>query len=454
VHIHLVRGPRWGGRGVAGARWPVPFLIAALVLGACTAVAPDLERPDAVGAVVAVPTGVDASPEGHAPSGAHPVAAPGAVDDALAAIAAALRAADRSALAGWFADPDGEVAARWQDRAANLAGVPLSTYTLRLDRDVPALTTTRTTDRWGEDAQLVLVLEEHAFEGHDADGPRRDQLVLTMVPDGERWLVADDQGGGSLGLIRGVQLWDLGPVVATSRGPLLALHRPEAGGIEQLLDEAITALDLARDRWPLAWSERVPLLVPADADELRALLNVTFDVDEFVAFATAAPVVGPDEHRLTGSRIVLNPERFDGRDPRTRELVLVHELLHIASRPYATTATPLWLEEGVAQVLGEQRSATGTRLLTLAGREGRRLPLDAEFITGGRDGIHLAYQRAWSFTDHLVDRFGAERFARFYEAAGTASAHEPGTVRYRVDRAAREVLGASLDALLASWRAS
>jgi hypothetical protein len=428
--------------------------VAAILVGACTAVVPDLERPDAAGAVLVTPSATPSKDVDDPSSGATPVADPDGVDATLESIATALRESDPDAVTRAFADTDGGAAERWRDRAVNLAGVPLSTYTLRLDREMPALTTSRTTDRWGADAQLVLVVEEHAFEGHDADGPRRDLLVLTVLPGDDGWLVADDQGGGALGLVRPVQLWDLGPVEATAVGGLLALHRPAAGGIDQLLDEAGRALDLARARWPLPWSERVPVLVPADADELRALLNVTFEVDEFVAFATATPIVGPDEHRMTGSRIVLNPQRFDGRDPATRELVLVHELLHIASRPYATTSTPLWLEEGVAQVLGEQRSATGTRLLATAGPAGRRLPLDAEFTTGGRDGIHLAYQRAWSFTDHLVARFGPERFARFYEAVGVGSAHEPGTVDHRLDQAARDILGAPLDELVATWRAS
>jgi hypothetical protein len=423
-------------------------------LMACDPAAATGDRPDAAGAVEV--------PDDEPPADLAdirgvtevPVADADGVETTLEAISAALRDADPEAVQGWLLDPDDEVGARWADRARNLEQVPLASYELTLDREMPAMTSERVRERWGDDAQLVLVAEEHALEGHDADGPRRDQLALTFVPHEGRWLLADDRGGGNLGLVRGVQLWDLGPVAATRRGPLLALHRPGAGGVDQLLDEATSALALAEERWPLPWSGGVPLLVPADVDELTELLNVTFSLDEFIAFATATPLVGPHEHRLTGSRVVLNPDRFGGRDPATRELVLVHELLHVASRPYSTATTPLWIEEGVAQVLGEQRSSTGTRLLDAAGPAGRRLPTDAEFTTGGRDGIHLAYQRSWGFTDHLVGRFGADAFARFYETVGVGSVQEPGTVRHRVDRAAVEVFGEPLDDLLDDWRAA
>jgi hypothetical protein len=435
-------------------------LLAASSVVGCTAEDGGWTRPDARAAVVEPARlephrAEDGAPRDGAPTApVTPVTDPDGVEATLDGLASALRAGDPDATDPWLADPSSEVGERWRARASNLAEVPLAVYELALDPALPALTTARVRDRWGQDAQTVLVVEEHALEGHDLDGPRREALVLTLVPDGGRWVVVDDQGGGALGLVRGVHLWDLGQVEVTSRGPLLALHRPGAGGIAQLLDEAEAAMRLARERWPLPWSERVAVLVPADVDELADLLNVTFDLDSFVAFATATPVVEPGEHRLTGARIVLNPDRFDARDARTRELVLVHELLHVASRPYAATSTPLWLEEGVAQALGEQRSSTGTRLLDAAGAPGRRLPLDAEFTTGGRDGIHLAYQRAWSFTDHLVGRFGAERVARFYEQVGVGSVREPGTVGYRVDRAAREVFEASLDDLVASWRSA
>jgi hypothetical protein len=451
------------GRVLTPSSVLVAGLLVAASLAGCTAEHGEVVRPDASAAAVEA-----ARLEAHRPaddadgaggdrsatSRGTPVVDAEGVEAALAGLATALRASDQDALDPWLADPSSDVGERWRARATNLAEVPLATYELSLDPELPALTTTRVRERWGADAQTVLVVEEHAFEGHDVDGPRREVLVLTLVPDGSRWALADDQGGGALGLVRGVHLWDLGPVETTARGPLLALHRPGAGGIEPLLTEAEAALALARDRWPLPWSERVPVLVPADADELADLLNVTFDLDSFIAFATATPVIEPGDHRLTGARIVLNPARFDDRDPRTRELVLVHELLHVASRPYAATSTPLWLEEGVAQVLGEQRSSTGTRLLEAAGAPGRRLPLDAEFTTGGRDGIHLAYQRAWSFTDQLVARFGAERVARFYEQVGVGSVRDPGTVSYRVDRAARAVFGEPLDDLVAAWRSA
>ena len=199
----------------------------------------------------------------------------------------------------------------------------------------------------------------------------------------------------------------------------------------------------------------MPLLVPADQDELAELLHVTFSLDNFIAFATATPIVELGAVEMSGSRVLLNTSRFLDRSSETRERILVHELVHAASRPSSSPAVPSWLEEGVAQVLGEQRSTTGTSLLAgLADSDwDGSLPLDAEFSAGDRDSIFLSYQRAWSFVDFLLEEFGRDRLGQFYAAAGQGSAGRPGTGAALVDAAAREVLDAPMDELVERWRA-
>ncbi|MBW3659560.1 MAG: hypothetical protein KY457_13045, partial [Actinobacteria bacterium] len=160
-----------------------------------------------------------------------------------------------------------------------------------------------------------------------------------------------------------------------------------------------------------------------------------------------------DEYRLTGSRIVVNPERFLVRGSGVRQRILVHELVHVATRPVAGPLVPSWLEEGVAQAIGEERSTTGTRLLDALSGDGLTLPTDAQFTSGGRDRIFLSYQLSWSFVDHLRDRFGAETVARFYAAVGDGGIAGPGTTTHVVDRAAREVFGSPFPELIAAWRA-
>lgn len=368
--------------------------------------------------------------------------------------AAAFLDGDPEGVRDVLADPDSALGRRWLARVDHARGVPLASYSLRLDESLPDLATDRLRSAHPEPVQVVYVVEEHAIEGFDEAGPAAEDLFLTLVRDEARgWLIADDRDAEPLGLVSVDHLWDHGPVVATREGPVLALHHPETD-VGALVGEARRALAAAADRWPLPWSERVPILVPRDEDELAELLHVTFDLSNFIAFATATSTGELGDHDLTGTRVVINPARFLDRSTATRELILIHELVHAATRPVAGPMVPSWLEEGVAQALGEQRSTTGTRLLDALATDDVRLPTDAEFTVGGRDRIFLSYQQAWGFLDHLVARFGRDQVARFYEAVGEGSEGRPGTEAWHVDRAAEEVLGAPLAALVDAWRAA
>lgn len=379
----------------------------------------------------------------------------------LDAVAAAFAAADPDALRPWLHDPDSPFGERWLARAENLAEVPLATYRLDLDLSLPDLATDVVRLRYDAPAVVVYVVEEHAIDGFDAEGPAAEDLFLTLVRDGDgedaRWLVAGDTDAEPLGLVSVDHLWDHGPVVATRRGDLLALHHLEsAGEVPTLLRETAAALDDVRGRWALPWSGRVPLVVPRDQDELGELLHVTFDLSNFIAFATATPTGELGAYALTGSRIVLNPERFFDRSTAVRQRILAHELLHVATRPSSGPFVPSWVEEGLAQRLGEQRSTTGTDLLTALVQRGfdGDPPTDADFTTGGRDRIFLSYQLAWSFADFLTDRYGEEAVARFYRGLGRGAVGQPGDEDHHLDRAAREAFGAPLADLRTAWSRS
>lgn len=379
---------------------------------------------------------------------------PVGIVEVLDGLARGLAAGDPAAVAALLDDPADEVGQRWQDRAEHLRGVPVHAYALRVDRRLGEVTSARVRAAHDDEVRVIAVVEQLRLEGEDAADAAQERRTLTFVRRGAGWRLADDRDGRVLGRSTPTQLWDLGPVVATRRGDALALHHPDAPGVDPLLDETAAALDLLDERWPRDWPRRPVLLVPADREELDALLDADLHLDDFLAFATATTVSAPGEHRLVGSRVVVNPDRFPTRSREVRERVLVHELLHAATRPVGSAALPLWLEEGVAQALGEQGPSTGTaRRLDALGPDGRRLPRDDEFTAAGRDETHLAYQRAWSFTEHLVRVHGAEAVAAFYVAAG-AAVTTAGTSAHHLDVAARAELGDDLDGLVARWRAA
>ena len=379
------------------------------------------------------------------------------LQDALDRISDAFLSKDPEAVRPWLDDPDSTFGQRWMQRAANLEAVPLASYELELDPSLPDLATQAVRDRVGDDARVVYVLEKLAIEGFDDEGPAAEDLFLTVVPRDGEWRVVADNDAERLGLVSADHLWDHGPVQTQRDGPFHAIyHQESAGEIPTLLREARAALADMESHWSLEWDRNVPLIVPRDEDELGELLHVTFDLSNFIAFATATPNGELGAYDLTGTRIVLNPERFLNRTTSTRRRILAHELLHVATRPHSGPLVPAWVEEGIAQRLGEQRSTTGTDLLAGAAARGfdGEPPADADFTNGGRERIFLSYQLAWSFADHLAARFGEGALAEFYRALGRGSVGEPGRETHHLDRAARQVFGMGLAELQAGWAAS
>jgi len=398
-----------------------------------------------VATALAAPPAADPEPDADA-----------AIQSTLDAVAAAFAAADPEALRPWLTDPASSFGQRWLARAANLAGVPLASYTLRLDDSLPDLATQRL--RTGRDGgiQVRYVREEHAIAGFDPEGPSVEDLFLTLVEGEDGWTVAGDRDGEPLGLLSVDHLWDHGPVVATGDGAIVVLHHPGAAAIDDVIVQAERALEEARGRWPLAWPERVPVIVPTDQDELAELLHVNFDLSSFIAFATATPTGRLGDYELRGSRILLNPGPFLERTPETRQRILAHELIHVATRPVSGPQVPTWLEEGVAQAVGEQRATSGLEQLESALRRGDALtlPTDGQFSAGGEDRIFLSYDLSYSFVGFLVATYGVDAVADLYAAVGEASAGRPGTAAWQLDAAARDVLGSSMDELVEDWRDS
>ncbi|HEX2026629.1 MAG TPA: hypothetical protein VHF25_01375 [Nitriliruptorales bacterium] len=426
------------------------LLVAALVLSGCAAEVVAGPAEDATLAVAAPPAPPSPSPTSDLDRRG--------IQDTLDAVAAAFRARDGEALRPWLHDPSSPFGRRWEQRASNLRAVPLARYELELDASLPDLATDRVRERYQTPVAVVYVVERHALEGHDDEGPAVDDLFLTVVRDDDgRWKVADDADADPLGLVSADHVWDRGPVQVTSAPPFLALYHPEtAASIPVLLEDARAGLEQMRAHWSLPWSGEVPLIVPRDQEELAALLHVTFELDDFIAFASATADVELGTYRLTGTRLLVNTERFLERPSDLRRSVFAHELLHVASRPHSGPLVPSWVEEGLAQRLGERRSTTGTHLLSdVVGRgfDGAP-PEDAAFVTGGRDSIFLSYQLAWSFADFLAGRFGEEALARFYRSLGRGAVGEPGREAYHLDRAARDAFGTGLKELQAAWAAA
>jgi hypothetical protein len=310
-----------------------------------------------------------------------------------------------------------------------------------------------------ESVALAVVEEHYRIEGFD-ERDAVEQLLLTLVREGSSWRVASDSDLASLGLFSARHLWDFGPVEQRALGPFAVMRHPCGSRIgcaplsEELEPVARQALGTVRRHWTAPWHQRVLFLAPTTTAELGRMLQATFDLQNFVAFAYSTVVEGRDLE-YGGHRVMLDPTNFVARAPGSALTILTHELLHVATRPLSGPFHPAFVEEGIAEVVahdGDPGSPTYLDVndVVAAGAFDGRLPRDYEFLTGTSGDIFTSYQKAHSAMRFFVDRFGWDRLVDFYRRLGEP-ALAPGTSEFRVERALRASIGMGLDEFERAW---
>jgi hypothetical protein len=308
------------------------------------------------------------------------------------------------------------------------------------------------------DAVAIPLTEERYRLAEFDEQPAVEDLFLTFVKTDGDWRIADDTDLDDLAFYSSRHAWDFGLVDQERRGPFLLLSHPcRAGGPcgsapAGLLDLAETALQRVDAYWDAPWTGRVPVLIPRSSHELERMLQITFDIDNFVAFAYST-VDSRDGIDYTGHRIVLNPKAFVGRTADSTLDILAHELLHIATRPSSGPFVPTFAEEGLAEYVSNQGDPADLVFFdseVAAGRFDGLLPKDWEFSIGDGTEIFRTYQKSYSAVRFLVERWGLGEFVRFYRMLGRVE-DEPGTARYHVDRALQRSIGLNLEEFERAW---
>ena len=224
------------------------------------------------------------------------------------------------------------------------------------------------------------------------------------------------------------RLWAEGMTVARGTRSLVAGHHAPAG----LLDDLARRADVAGRRVTAVLRRPVSpvVLVPASAAE-AAVLAGTGSLEGLAAVAD-------------GGRVIVVPEFFARLTPTGRDVVLTHELTHVAA---GTGGLPVWLREGFADYVAYREAGLAVSVAAAelaaevrAGRPPERLPGAADFAPGG-DGLARAYQAAWLACRFLAARCGEETLVRLYREARTGG----------VERALAS-LGLSIGTLTERWR--
>lgn len=372
----------------------------------------------------------------------------GMVQPVLDARVAALTAGDKD---GWLATIDPSAPKAFRDAQAllfdGLRSLPLDAYALQARTDdsgdlAPGAGLDR---KYGAPTTLPETRQRMRLRGYD-DRDTVDSLWLTFVQRDGRWFVAGDDDVADLGVDTTRGLWDAGPVETLSGPHLLTIFHPaqadRAKALQAIAEEAIGTL---HKRWDQPWSERIPLILPADTGELERILQSTIDLDKFLAFVSYG-AVRDDSWVATAPRIYIQDQNL-GRYPRAYQVeTLTHELSHAAAAPLAGPFVPSWVHEGVADWIATGRS---TKEKKPPGSDGV-LPRDFEFSTGSQGDIVRAYRESRSAISFLSASAGTPAPTAFFRALGEPKA-APGSVDFQVDAALRTASSTGLDDLQRGW---
>lgn len=225
-----------------------------------------------------------------------------------------------------------------------------------------------------------------------------------------------------------------------------------AGSLTEYADLA----ERARSDLGRAWAipDRILLLAPATSSETDALLGRA-PGGAPVAATTEGPLGADGLAR--GDRVVLDPEAFATLTPVGRQVVIAHELTHVAVRASVPGRSEPWLSEGYADHVGygyaglpAARVAAPLLAAVRAGQAPTVLPGPLD-VDPSRGDIEVAYLASWQAVQLLIDRHGEGAVRRFVRAASSTGSEQD--VREATDRALHDVLGTTRQDLTREWQA-
>ncbi|GAA4406034.1 hypothetical protein GCM10023168_20330 [Fodinibacter luteus] len=249
--------------------------------------------------------------------------------------------------------------------------------------------------------------------------------------------------------------WVAMPELQVRRGE----HAVVAGTVSaHRLAEHVGVVDRALPPLRRQWAgapDRVLVLAPATPDEADALLGRSSGAGVAPVAATTEGPTGP-AGTATGDRVVLDPSAHARLTPSGRDVVLTHELAHVAVRASVPGRPARWLAEGYADHVGYTRAdVPAKRLLEpLVGRvraDGApsRLPT-ADDLDPAHGDLEVAYLAAWQAAELVAAEHGENALRRLVVAG--SSRGSDADAEAQTDAALASVLGTTRDELTAAWR--
>lgn len=356
---------------------------------------------------------------------------PAAAAATLHAFAEAVTTRDSNSAVGLA--PSGDVAAAEQLRAAveNAADLDVADFTARYVDEVGA---TELDGSW-----TAVVDVTWRFAGFDG-APATAEVLVAFAPDGETAGI-ESFGGGD----RRTPLWlrERLEVVRTSQALVMVAGSAEEA--ETQAERVRRAIPVVRRVLP-RWRPSVVLEVPGSAAELDATLGA--DPGTYAGIAAVTASVDGSQAKDAPVHVFVNPEVTDRLQRRGAQVVMSHELVHVATDAAKSSVDP-WLLEGFADYVALRNvrlplSTTAGRALDQIRRDGmpQGLPGATEFDTRAED-LEAAYELAWLACLEVAEAAGENALVATYLAAEAGAS---------TGAALRQQAGLSVAELESRWR--
>ena len=329
---------------------------------------------------------------------------------------------------------------------ARMRTVPFASFGYRLS---PNLRSRGPLKRRYQATQVYQAQVEARYRFRDQDtSPVLARESYTFVLLGAGWRIAGP-GDRQMRDRDDVEIWDGGAVRTVRSARTLIVHHP---GQEELAGRLLRAADDAYAQvgavWTGRWERKAVILVPRDEKEAERLVGAR-DLSRVAAVASSSVESGAVE-RVLGNRIVVNTSNVDGYDSLNLQVLITHEMTHVATRTLGD-GVPLLLVEGFADwaalrpvrlPFGATRPALDARVKS--GLFDGELPGDHEFRGGD---AAVAYDEGSAFCLWVAEAYGAGKLQALYrEFKGP---NPPS--RADLDRGFRRVLGVSYRSAEGRW---
>ena len=356
----------------------------------------------------------------------------GAAAGALRALVVALKAGDSEAAADLALVADGEARTQLAAAAANAVALDLVKLSARYVDEVGAVSQ--------DGSWTAAVALTWAISGFD-DEPASAEVLVEFTVDGERAAIAGLGGGDRI-----TPLWWGQQLVVRRTASALVMAGGDDAAREartylQRVDRAIVVVRRVLPQW----RPSVVLEVAASATDLDASLDAPAGTYANIAAVTSqADGSGRSDAPV---RVFVNPEVTGRLRGAGAQVVISHELVHVATRASTADIDP-WLLEGFADYVALRDvnlplAITAARASAFVRRDGvpDLLPGTTEFSLDAAD-LEAAYELAWLACVEVAAQAGEGGLVEVYRRAsgGTST------------RDALEGVGLTPSEVLAAWQ--